>query len=251
MRLTLLGTGNTGGVPLYGCDCDACADARTDPKRRRLPCSALLETANERVLIDAGLPDLAERFPPGSLSRILLTHYHADHVQGLLRLRWGVNVRLEVIGPSDPLGFDDLYRHPGIFDFSRTACAFEPLVFAGLTVTPLPLNHSRPTLGYCLEVGDRRLAYLTDTAGLPTSTLDYLRARWPGALVLDCSQAPGDSRPANHNDVRLAEEIHAAVRPARTILTHIGHEVDLWWKMNAGARPAGVELGYDGMVIEV
>ncbi len=250
MRLTLLGTGNAGGVPLYGCECVACARARADAARRRRSCSALLETTTQRVLIDAGLPDLAERFPPGRLSRILLTHYHADHVQGLMPLRWGVSTRLEVIGPPDPQGFDDLYKHPGIFDFTRTAQAFTPLVFAELNIIPLPLSHSRPTLGYCLEVGDARVAYLTDTAGLPPQTLEYLRARPPQALVLDCSYAPRAIPPSNHNDVRLALEIHAAIRPIRTVFTHVGHEADLWRQTTAEALPAGVEFGYDGMMIE-
>lgn len=250
MQLTLLGTGAAGGVPLYGCDCSACAPARTDPRRRRKPCSALLETATQRILIDAGLPDLAERFPPGSLSRILLTHYHADHAQGLMPLRWGVNTRLEVIGPPDPQGFDDLYKHPGIFDFARTARAFTPLVFGDLRITPLPLNHSRPTLGYCLEVGGARIGYLTDTVGLPPATLDYLRARPPQVMVIDCSHAPGERRLANHNDVRQALEIHAAIQPARTVLTHISHEVDRWRQASASAMPAGVEFGHDGLAIE-
>ncbi len=250
MRLTLLGTGNAGGVPLYGCDCDACVAASADAARRRRPCSALLETATQRVLIDAGLPDLAERFPPGSLSRILLTHYHTDHVQGLLPLRWGVNTRLEVIGLLDPQGFDDLYKHPGIFDFTRTAQAFTPLVYDELQIIPLPLNHSRPTLGYCFEVGGARIAYLTDTVGLPPPTLDYLRMRPPQVLVVDCSHPPRDTRPTNHNDVRLAFEIHTAIQPTRTVFTHVSHEVDQWRQQSTAAMPAGVEFGHDGLVIE-
>jgi phosphoribosyl 1,2-cyclic phosphate phosphodiesterase len=210
----------------------------------------LLETATQRVLIDAGLPDLAERFPPGSLSRILLTHYHADHVQGLLPLRWGVGAQVNVIGPPDPQGFDDLYKHPGIFDFARTAQAFAPLVFAELKVTPLPLVHSRPALGYCLEVDDVRIAYLTDTAGLPPATRDYLRAQPPDVLVLDCSHPPRDTRPTHHNDVRLALEIHAAVRPVRTVFTHLSHEIDAWRPTGAQTLPVGVEFGSDGLVIE-
>lgn len=48
MRLTLLGTGDARQVPVYGCDCPACRNARADAGLRRRPCSALLECAGQR-----------------------------------------------------------------------------------------------------------------------------------------------------------------------------------------------------------
>ena len=119
MRLTLLGTGDARQVPVYGCDCPACRNARADAGLRRRPCSALLECAGQRWLIDSGLVDLCERFPPHSLDGILQTHYHADHAQGLLHLRWGQGLVIPVHGPADPEGLADLYKHPGILDFSQ------------------------------------------------------------------------------------------------------------------------------------
>ena len=74
MRLTLLGTGDVRQLPVWGCECIACQRARGDSAYRRLPCSALLEVDGQRWLLDGGLTDLAERFPPGSLNGILLTH---------------------------------------------------------------------------------------------------------------------------------------------------------------------------------
>ncbi|MCT7654074.1 hypothetical protein MBH78_03345 [Oceanimonas sp. NS1] len=89
MRLTLLGTGAAGGMPLYGCDCVDCRRSQADPGLGRMPCSALLEWGEHRLLLDAGLPDLHRRFAPGSFDGMLLTHFHVDHVQGLFHLRWG------------------------------------------------------------------------------------------------------------------------------------------------------------------
>jgi len=82
VRVTFLGTGAAGGVPLFGCSCRACGRARLHKLRVRLPCSALVETADSRILLDAGLTDLHERFAPGDLDAIVLTHFHPDHVQG-------------------------------------------------------------------------------------------------------------------------------------------------------------------------
>ena len=102
MRLTLLGTGDARQVPVYGCECAACALARSDERLRRRECSALIECGDQRWLIDSGLTDLTERFPPRSLNGILQTHYHADHAQGLLHLRWGLGLIIPVHGTADP-----------------------------------------------------------------------------------------------------------------------------------------------------
>ena len=76
MRLKLLGTGDAAGMPLYGCDCNRCTFVRSNPEYNRRSASALLEVDNKRYLIDAGLMDIAERFPAPELDSILLTHFH-------------------------------------------------------------------------------------------------------------------------------------------------------------------------------
>ena len=205
------------------------------------------------MLIDAGLAGLGDRLPAGSFEAILLTHYHIDHVQGLFPLRWGVGRPLPVIGPADPDGCDDLYRHPGILDFRRKATAFAPFTLAGLSVTPLPLVHSRLTLGYELAHGARRIAWLTDTIGLPERTRDYLAAQPPDLLVLDCSHppAPPGQAPRNHNDWPRALEQAAVIGARQTLLTHIDHALDAWLMQSAHHPPAGVTVAQDGWVVDV
>ena len=248
MKLTLLGTGDSGQVPVYNCRCAACERARRDPACRRGPACASIEHRGERWLLDAGLMDLAERFPPGSFKGFLQTHYHADHAQGLLHLRWGRDCRLPVLGPADPQGFADLYKHPGILDFSRTLTPFEPLRLMGLDVTPVPLRHSRPTLSYVFSDGGRHWAYLTDTAGLPGDTFDFLKRLSLELMVLDCSFAPQAHAPRGHNDLTRALEIIDGLAVGKAVLTHIGHEFDAWLTANQRALPAGVLAGADGAV---
>lgn len=250
MQLTLLGTGSAAQVPVYNCECMACERARRAPRHRRGPCSALLECGGARWLIDAGLTDLAERFPPGSLSGILQTHYHADHAQGLLHLRWGRNLSIPVLGPADPEGLADLYRHPGILDFSRTLAAFEPVRLGECTVTPVPLMHSRPTFGYVFDGEGQRFAYLTDTVGLPADTARYLGREPLDLLVLDCSHPPAPQAPRNHNDLTRALELIRSLPVRQTVLTHIGHDLDTWLMSRPDALPQGVMAGYDGMQLD-
>lgn len=87
MKVTILGSGTSCGVPQIGCPCEVCTS--TDPKDKRLRCSALIEVNGRRILIDCG-PDFREQmlridFQP--LDAVLITHEHYDHVGGLDDLR--------------------------------------------------------------------------------------------------------------------------------------------------------------------
>ncbi|MES2819813.1 MAG: phosphonate metabolism protein PhnP [Pseudomonadota bacterium] len=254
MRLTLLGSGDARQVPVYNCACAACDSARVYPQRRRGPCCALIECGEQRWLIDSGLTDLTERFAPHSLSGILQTHYHADHAQGLLQLRWGQGLVIPVHGPDDPEGLADLYKHPGILDFSRPFAALERRDLGELSVTALPLNHSRPTFGYLFEQREtrgegRRIAYLTDTLGVPEPSCAVLRQLPLDVLVLDCSTAPQAQAPRNHNDLTRALEVIERLAPRQAVLTHIGHSFDAWLLEHSEALPPGVSLAFDGRVL--
>lgn len=244
MRLTLLGTGDAAGMPVYGCGCEACKLSDSNRAFQRTPCSALLEVGDCRYLIDAGQVDLTRHFPAGILDAILLTHFHPDHVQGLFHLRWGRGISIPVYCPPDTQGCADLFKHPGILQFLPQQ-KFAPFSLGGLKVTPLPLIHSKPTFGYLLEYHDQRLAYLTDTKGLPPMTEQFLAQYELELLVIDCSFVPG-SEQQGHNNLHDALHIHSALAPRRTVLTHIGHAMDIWLRSHSYTLPDGVLAGYDG-----
>lgn len=250
MRLTFLGTGASGGVPLYGCDCPACERARLDPTFLRRPCSATVESDGVRILIDAGLTDLHERFAPGTLSAILLTHYHTDHVQGLFHLRWGMGNDIPVLSPSDPVGCADLYKHPGLLDFQPLR-PFEPVRTGPFKLTPLPLIHSKLTFGYAIEhAAGARFAYLTDTLGLPPEVVEFLKAWGDFELALDCTHPP-ISKPSNHNDWSAALASIAAVEPQHTWLTHLSHEHDAWRLVCDSPLPPTITYAHDGASVHI
>nr|WP_154324796.1 phosphonate metabolism protein PhnP [Pantoea sp. 201603H] len=247
MQLTFLGTGGAQQVPVFGCDCDICQRAHRQPRFRRSPCSAAIRCEGETTLLDAGQPLLEQRFAPGELTRILLTHYHMDHVQGLFALRWGMGARIPVYGPPDPAGCDDLFKHPGLLDFAPPVTPFEPVQHGALRITPLPLVHSKLTYGYLIEYRGQALAWLCDTVGLPPETLAFLQTRSIDHLVLDCSYPPLSAPPRNHNDVTLALQLHQQLKPQQCWLTHLSHEVDRWLENHA--LPSGVSAAFDGLTL--
>jgi len=250
LSLTFLGTGDAGGLPLYGCECHACVRAQIHKEYVRKSSAVLVECGDSRVLIDAGLQDLTWRFPPGFLSGILLTHYHPDHVQGLLPMRWGRGAPIVVWGPPDTQGFADLYKHNGLLRFERLK-QFVPLQVNDIIITPLPLIHSKLTFGFYIERDDMKLAYLTDTVGLPRDTLDFLVKSRLDCLVLDCTFPPKDVTPGNHNDLSMALKIISSIGVRRAFLTHIGHEMDEWLLENRESLPDNVLIARDGLIVDL
>jgi phosphoribosyl 1,2-cyclic phosphate phosphodiesterase len=243
MRLKLLGSGNAAGMPLYGCGCNRCKAASANLSLQRTPCSAELDLTGRTYLLDAGQMNLALRYPAGSLDGILLTHFHPDHVQGLFHLRWGVGDEIPVYCPEDEIGCADLFKHPGRLRFHPQK-AFVPFRLDDLEVTPLPLNHSKPTLGYLMAWQRERITYLTDTKGLPPKTAEHLGRERLDLMVIDCSHIPGCDRPG-HNNLDDALVLHDTIGPRQTLLTHIGHDLDIWLKNHPKALPEGVKVGHD------
>ena len=50
MKLTILGSGTSTGVPVIGCKCDICTS--TNPKNKRTRSALLIEHEGKNILID-------------------------------------------------------------------------------------------------------------------------------------------------------------------------------------------------------
>ena len=251
MQLTLLGTGNAAGMPLYGCNCSFCLATQITPSLRRTACSALLTIDKYQFLIDGGQWNLTERFPSGSLTAIFLTHFHMDHVQGLFHLRWGVGSKIPVFSPPDEDGCGDLLKHPGILEFNFLN-AFQTFKLHHLLITPIPLEHSKLTFGYVFQKtgSDNKIAYLTDTKGLSEQAIDWLKTSKIDLVVIDCSFPPG-SKGKNHNNLDDVIEIQHQICAKKIVLTHIGHDFHIWTQQNSFALPSHFSVAYDGLKISI
>lgn len=253
MKVTLLGTGTSGGVPSIGCNCEVCRS--NDPRDRRLRCSALLETETTRVLIDCG-PDFRQQMLPLPFQRIdgiLLTHIHYDHVSGIDDLR-----------PFCVFGDIDIYANKGTADGLRTTMPYcfaehlypgvprlhlhevrphEPFVIGDIPVMPIQvMHHDLPILGF--RIG--RFAYITDMKTIDEDELPYVEG--VDTLVVNALRfAP------SHHSHQTVDEAIAFVRRVgaqRAFLIHPSHHIGRYEEVNK-QLPEGVELSYDGQVIWV
>jgi phosphoribosyl 1,2-cyclic phosphate phosphodiesterase len=265
LRITLLGTGTSHGVPMIGCGCAVCRSP--DPRDRRTRPSVLIEIpetgerapatarAVQSVLIDTSTDLRAQALAHGvsRVDAILFTHSHADHVLGLDEVRrFNVLQRGAIPCFGDERTLADLRRtfayvfappdEPGggIPEITLFRVA-GPFVLGGVEVVPVPILHgSRPILGF--RIGG--FAYLTDCSAIPESSwplLDGVRT-----LVVDALR---DRPHPTHFSVAQALAVVERLAPAEAYFTHICH--DLPHAATCARLPPPAQLAYDGLVLTI
>jgi phosphoribosyl 1,2-cyclic phosphodiesterase len=135
----------------------------------------LVESGNTLLLIDCGLSrrELEARMhrvgrDPSDIAAVLVTHEHADHVQGLGPLRKRHDVPIWMThGTAMALGFD------GAYEPVRYGAAF---AVGDLTIDPFPVPHdAREPVQFAFASTTRRLGVLTDTGHVTSHIVDRLR----------------------------------------------------------------------------
>lgn len=249
LTLTILGSGTSTGVPVPGCRCSVCLSEAAENRRTR--CSALLRWSGRSILIDTATDFRQQALREGldRIDAVLFSHTHADHLHGIddLRTLTRRGEAIPVYGSAEAVA---TIRHVFAYIFTdeseagfRPRLALQavdgPFPLFGRDVVPVPLQHGPGrALGY--RIGG--LAYLTDCSAVPETSLPLLAG--VELLVLDALRFT-----AHPSHLTVAEALAVAQRVGarRTVLTHLGHEID--YPLHAPGLPAGVEFAYDGLTL--
>jgi phosphoribosyl 1,2-cyclic phosphate phosphodiesterase len=281
LRVTVLGSGTSHGVPAIGCDCAVCRSA--DPRDRRMRPSILIEIqadaeaprvepggdtagggpsvppafadAVRSILVDTST-DLRMQALTNDIRRvdaILFTHSHADHVFGLDDVRRYNQIQKAAIpcyADAETIAslrrmFAYIFEPPrqqggGLPQLSLFRIA-GPWMMGAVEIVPVPLFHGRlSVLGF--RIGS--FAYLTDCNRIPEESWTLLAG--VRTVIIDALR----HRPhSTHFSVGEAIDAVARLGAERAYFTHICH--DLGHAETSAQLPAGVELAYDGLVLEV
>lgn len=250
MKITVLGSGGEKSTPVYGCKCDACRFANIDSTRRRKPASILLECQGVKLLIDAGIKDFYDRFPAGTLNYILLTQYKIENLLALYDIRSGVDVSIRVIGPHDPKGCADLQQSSGILNFEQKAFPLESFFLNPFSITPLSLEKSNAALGYLVSCNGKCLAYFPDRVALDESLVSNLREARVDVIFIDSySSCLGVYSGSACTDMARVVSVHNGILTKKTIITHLGHDMDNWLIQHGNTLPFDIEPAYEGQIL--
>jgi phosphoribosyl 1,2-cyclic phosphate phosphodiesterase len=250
MRITFLGTGNARGMPVWGSDSPVSKRARADATYRRYPSAILVEYQGECLLVDAGRPDLSWILDPFTLSTVCISHYHSDHVIGLLTMKWGKGKCLKTFVPKGAEAYADIALDPGILDLEEVEL-FQSYQRGPFTIIPIPLKHSIQTQGFWIACNGKKLAYLSDTCGLPEETTSFLKKENADLVVLDCNQPFRKSGNMSHNGLEDIINIQESCQMKRIYLTHIGETMDQYLMDHEDSLPVGVQVARDGACVDI
>lgn len=253
MRVTLLGTGTSCGVPALGCTCEVCTSR--DPHDARLRSSALVETHQTRLLIDPG-PDFRQQMlhqPFRKIDGLLVTHSHYDHIGGIDDIRpycqfgrvhvYANEGTAKTIRHNFPYFFAE-HRYPGVPNIKlHEILPHVPLLIGDLKVVPIEVMHGKlPILGY--RIG--RFAYITDMKTMAAEEYDYLE----GVDILVINALRFGPEHMSHQLVSDAIKVAGRVGAKRTYLTHACHEIGLHSEVDH-QLPYNIRMAYDGLVIKL
>lgn len=250
MKVRILGSGTSSGVPRIGNDWGACDPA--EPRNRRTRVSLLVEHEGVRILVDTG-PDMREQLLEAGVDRvdaIVWTHDHADHCHGIDDVRQifhalGHPVRgyarpdtLAALRDRFAYVFSGRQGYPPTVD---SAVLPDRLTIGAITIDVVDQPHGHITsAGLRFSVGDAVVGYATDFHRL-TPEMRTLYTGLDVWIVDALRYAPHPTHP----DVPSVLGWIAELGPKQSAFIHMDHSMD--YATLVRDLPAGVEPGYDGL----
>lgn len=251
MKITILGSGTSTGIPMVGCHCPVCSS--DDPRNKRTRTSLLVEHNGFHILVDTStdLRTQAIRENIPKIDAVLFTHAHADHIHGIDDLR-GFHFMHKNIIPcfASQETLEDIdckfsyifsgHTQDGYHQLLEPHIITDPFELFGLLVTPIPLVHgSMTTTGF--RFGN--FAYLTDCSSITPASLMLLQHL--DFMVIDALRYTPHP---NHFNIAGAIEVAQQIGAAKTYLTHLTHEVS---HADEVRLPETIFLAYDGLSFEL
>lgn len=252
--LTIVGNGDSMGVPRVYCDCPVCVEARTTGSNRRLRSAARVDTVEGALWIDCG-PDWTEQMEglgARELRHALLTHAHYDHMGGLPEwvdaCRW-TKQRGTLYAPREVLTSVQ-ERYPWLksqLDYQEMG---DGLTFGGWTITSCRVCHGKNGFSHAFRFDkpDYAFVYCPDSINLGAAEKQFMTGL--DLLIVGTSyyHEPFAMETRSVYDMVEAMELVGELKPGKTLFSHMSHGVDV---RTPYPLPTDVALAERGMMVQL
>ncbi|APE28781.1 MBL fold metallo-hydrolase [Aurantiacibacter gangjinensis] len=251
MKLIVLGSGTSTGVPRIGNDWGECDP--NEPKNRRTRVSIIVESNEGRRLLVDTSTDLRAQLLANDIARVdgvFWTHDHADHCHGIDDLR---PMRFGRGGPIAGFASDECVRRLRSrfgyvfsgehgYDTIVELSTLEKLrIHAGFSVEHTEMPHGpMTTTGYRFEADGKSIGYATDFCEITDDMIDLFDGI--DILVTDCLRR--EPHPT-HAHLGMALDLAKKARVRTMVLSHLDKSMD--YATLSAETPDNVLVGYDGM----
>ncbi|HAF28596.1 MAG TPA: hypothetical protein DCG75_06070 [Bacteroidales bacterium] len=249
MKVKILGTGTSQGVPVIACNCKVCQS--TDPNDKRLRTAVLIEADGVNIVIDAG-PDFRQqmlREKVTDVDAILITHEHRDHIAGLDDVRAFnfmnqkpidifAEKRVQKVIKSEFFYSFEEKKYPGVPQINLNELTEEPFSIKGVEIIPIRAFHYKlPVFGF--RIGD--FSYITDANYI--SEEEKKKLHGTKYFVINALRK---QKHISHFSLAESLDLIKELSPKRAYITHISHQMGLHHDINE-ELPRGISLAYDGL----
>lgn len=252
LQIRFLGTGTSQGIPVIGSNHPVCKSLNVKDKRLRV--SVLISWGDNNVVIDCG-PDFRQQMLAAAcetLTAILFTHEHNDHVAGLDDIRpyffrqgdikaFASKRVFKALKKRFDYIFTQTDKYPGAPNVQEIEIEKnKPFSIADKTIIPIEVAHNRlPVFGF--RIND--FTYITDAKTIDDEAIEKIK----GTKILVVNALRKEPH-HSHFNLEEALEFIDKIKPERAYLTHISHLMGFHDEVEK-ELPKGVFLAYDGLTI--
>ena len=254
LKITVLGTGTSQGVPVIACECDVCQSE--DIKDKRLRTSIMITYKGVNYVIDTG-PDFRQQMLREDVKRlraIIYTHEHKDHIAGLDDVRAFNYVQKSSMDIYCDKRVEKALKREFYYAFEENPYSGvpklklniidknTPFTIEGLTFHPIEVIHKKlPVIAYRIK----DFVYITDAKTIAKEEKEKIK----GCEVLFVN-ALREEEHISHFNLKEALAFIEEIQPKKAYITHISHLFAKHKDIEA-KLPKNVFAAYDGLQLEI